>query len=322
MSVRKLSRMLFLVNGLQLVLGFGILIGLWGDFITYSEEIQNISIIMVLLGAMISTTGLVSLLRYQKKNYEESLKGLENLNLKLREQRHDYLNQMQIVNGLLELGEFESARDYLQPVFKDIMKVSRALKTSQPAVNALLQAKMEEAERQGIDFYLEVGAQLRGLSVEPWELCKILANLIDNAVTALSMPKEGGKGQSEEAKAQEDRKRTVADKGQDAETGERTVQDGERWIRLGIGENQDEHLFLIRNNGPEIPKAQQKLIFGVGYTTKKEEGHGMGLAIVSSILKEVGGRIRVNSSPEETSFAVAIPKAGKRMSVYSRKMTG
>lgn len=202
------------------------------------------------------------------------------------------------------------------------MKVSRALKTSQPAVNALLQAKMEEAERQGIDFYLEVGAQLHGLSVEPWELCKILANLIDNAVTALSMPKEGGKGQSEEAKAQEDRKRTVADKGQDAETGERTVQDGERWIRLGIGENQDEHLFLIRNNGPEIPKAQQKLIFGVGYTTKKEEGHGMGLAIVSSILKEVGGRIRVNSSPEETSFAVAIPKAGKRMSVYSRKMTG
>lgn len=322
MSVRKLSRMLFLVNGLQLVLGAGILIGLWGDFITYSEEIQNISIIMVLLGAVISTTGLVSLLRYQKKNYEESLKGLENLNLKLREQRHDYLNQMQIVNGLLELGEFESARDYLQPVFKDIMKVSRALKTSQPAVNALLQAKMEEAERQGIDFYLEVGAQLHGLSVEPWELCKILANLIDNAVTALSMPKEGGKGQSEEAKAQEDRKRTVADKGQDAETGERTVQDGERWIRLGIGENQDEHLFLIRNNGPEIPKAQQKLIFGVGYTTKKEEGHGMGLAIVSSILKEVGGRIRVNSSPEETSFAVAIPKAGKRMSVYSRKMTG
>lgn len=322
MSVRKLSRMLFLVNGLQLVLGVGILIGLWGDFITYSEEIQNISIIMVLLGAVISTTGLVSLLRYQKKNYEESLKGLENLNLKLREQRHDYLNQMQIVNGLLELGEFESARDYLQPVFKDIMKVSRALKTSQPAVNALLQAKMEEAERQGIDFYLEVGAQLHGLSVEPWELCKILANLIDNAVTALSIPKESGKRQSEEAKAQEDRKRTVADKGQDAETGERTVQDGERWIRLGIGENQDEHLFLIRNNGPEIPKAQQKLIFGVGYTTKKEEGHGMGLAIVSSILKEVGGRIRVNSSPEETSFAVAIPKAGKRMSVYSRKMTG
>lgn len=302
MSVRKLSRMLFLVNGLQLILGTGILIGLWGDFITYSEEIQNISIIIVLLGSILSMTGLVSLLRYQKKNYEENLKGLENLNLKLREQRHDYLNQMQIINGLLELGEFESARDYLQPVFKDIMKVSRALKTSQPAVNALLQAKMEEAERQGIDFYLEVGAQLHGLSVEPWELCKILANLIDNAVTALSLPKETKTG----------------DKGQTSEAKEQNSQVGERWIRLGIGENQEEHLFLIRNNGPEIPKAQQKLIFGIGYTTKKEEGHGMGLAIVSSILKEVGGSIRVQSSPEETSFAVTIPKAGKGVSLFGR----
>lgn len=323
MSVRKLSRMLFLVNGLQLILGTGILIGLWGDFITYSEEVQNISIIIVLLGALISTTGLISLLRYQKKNYEENLKGLENLNLKLREQRHDYLNQMQIVNGLLELGEFESARDYLQPVFKDIMKVSRALKTSQPAVNALLQAKMEEAERQGIDFYLEVGAQLHGLSVEPWELCKILANLIDNAVTALSLPKEtktGDKGQTSEAGAQPTGtgKRTLVDKGQNAEAKEQTAQVGERWIRLGIGENQEEHLFLIRNNGPEIPKAQQKLIFGIGYTTKKEEGHGMGLAIVSSILKEVGGSIRVQSSPEETSFAVTIPKAGKGVSLFGR----
>lgn len=337
MSVRKLSRMLFLVNGLQLILGTGILIGLWGDLITYSEEIQNISIIIVLLGSILSMTGLVSLLRYQKKNYEENLKGLENLNLKLREQRHDYLNQMQIVNGLLELGEFESARDYLQPVFKDIMKVSRALKTSQPAVNALLQAKMEEAERQGIDFYLEVGAQLHGLSVEPWELCKILANLIDNAVTALSLPKEtktGAKERTLEAPAQptgtgertladkgqnaEAKEQTLADRGQNAKTQEQTAQGGERWIRLGIGENQEEHLFLIRNNGPEIPKAQQKLIFGIGYTTKKEEGHGMGLAIVSSILKEVGGSIRVQSSPEETSFAVTIPKAGKSVSLFGK----
>ena len=293
MSVRKLSRMLFLVNGLQLVLGTGILIGLWGDLITYSEEMQNASILVVLLCSMLSLAGLVSLLRYQKKNYEENLSNLENLNLKLREQRHDYLNQMQIVNGLLELGEFESARDYLQPVFKDIMKVSRALKTSQPAVNALLQAKMEEAERQGIDFYLEVGAQLKNLSVEPWELCKILANLIDNAVTALSqLPSAAGQMEKE------------------------------RWIRLCIGENHGEYLFLVKNNGPEIPKAQQKLIFRTGYTTKKEEGHGMGLAIVSSILKEIGGSIRLESSQEETSFAVGIPKQRARMSVHGRKMTG
>ena len=56
---------------------------------------------------------------------------------------------------------------------------------SQPAVNALLQAKLEAAERLGIDLYLEVATQLAELPMEPWELCKVLANLIDNAMTAV-----------------------------------------------------------------------------------------------------------------------------------------
>ena len=112
------------------------------------------------------------------------IRNLEDFNTKLREQRHDYLNQLQIVHGLLELDEFEEAKNYLQPVFRDIMKVNQALKTSQPAVNALLRAKMEAAEQQGVDLYVEIATQLNRLPLEPWEFCKILANLIDNAVTA------------------------------------------------------------------------------------------------------------------------------------------
>lgn len=271
MSVRKLSGMLFLVNGMQFLLGAGMLIGLQSNAIEYSELVLDLAMGLVLLASLLSITGLFSVTRYQKQNFQESMDNLENLNTKLREQRHDYLNQIQIVYGLLELGEYEEARNYLRPVFKDIMKVNRALRTAQPAVNALLQAKMDEAEQQGIDFYLEVGTQLKDLTVEPWELCKILANLIDNAVTAVA------------------------------------PLDGERKITLQMEENSGNYLFVVRNNGPEIPKQQQKLIFGKGYTTKKEEGHGMGLAIVSSILKEAGGTIQLESSPEETIFSFTLP---------------
>ncbi|MDO4323045.1 MAG: Spo0B domain-containing protein [Lachnospiraceae bacterium] len=272
MSVRKLSRMLLFVNGVQFVLGAGILIGLWSDLIAYTEEMLDLSIFLVLFSSLLSIAGLFSLTRYQQRNYTESMENLENLNAKLREQRHDYLNQVQIVHGLLELGEYEEARDYLRPVFKDIMKVNRALKTAQPAVNALLQAKMEAAEQQGIDFYLEVGTQLKELSMEAWELCKILANLIDNAVTAVSQ------------------------------------NEGEKRIKLQIEENRREYLFLLENNGPGIPQEQRKLIFSRGYTTKKGEGHGMGLAIVVSILREAGSSIHLESSEEETVFSFIIPR--------------
>lgn len=80
----------------------------------------------------------------------------------------------------------------MEPVFKDITRVTRAMKTSQPAVNALLQAKMESAEKKGVDMIVEVGTPLKEIPLEPWELCKLLANLIDNGITALE-EKEGEK---------------------------------------------------------------------------------------------------------------------------------
>jgi len=118
-----------------------------------------------------------------------------------------------------------------------------------------------------------VGTQLKELKIEAWELCKILANLLDNAITAVKQ------------------------------------KEGEKQIRLQMEENKSDYMFRIANNGPEIPAAQQKLIFGRGYTTKKGEGHGIGLAIVSSILKEADGSIELQSNETETIFFVTLPRS-------------
>ena len=272
MSIRKPALMLFLVNILQFLLGLFLLAGLIGGMFDYSELFMEIAVCLVLLSSAISAIGFFAVGKAERKSYRESMENLEQLNLRLREQRHDYLNHVQIVYGLLELSEYEDARDYLRPVFKDIMKVNLALKTAEPAVNALLQAKMEAVERQGIDFYLEVTTQLKGLMMEPWEFCKILSNLIDNAATAASQT------------------------------------EGEKKITVRLEEEDEKYLIMVQNNGPEIPLQQQKLIFRQGYTTKKEEGHGMGLAIVSATLKEAGGSIRVESDPKKTTFCVTVPR--------------
>lgn len=275
MTLRKLAKMLFAINGMQFLLCVGILVGLWNHLIEQTDFVLDLAMGLMLLSSLLTIGGLFSVTRYQNQSYKESMKNLEALNSKLREQRHDYLNQLQVVYGLLELGEYEDAREYMRPVFKDIMKVNRALKTAQPAVNALLQAKMETAEKQGIDFYLEVGTQLSALDMEPWELCKVLGNLIDNAVTAV------------------------------LET------DGEKRISMEMREAKEFYKISVRNNGPAIPVQAQKQIFNQGFTTKKEEGHGMGLAIVSSILKEAKGRIELQSDDNETVFSITIPKSLK-----------
>lgn len=285
MTIRKLARMLFVINGMQFLLGTAIIFGLQFHTFEQAEMVLDLALGLTLLSSVFTIFGLFSYTRYQNSSYGESMKNLESLNRKLREQRHDYLNQLQVVYGLLELEEYEEAREYLSPVFKDIMKVNKALKTAQPAVNALLQAKMEAAEQQGIDFYLEVGTQLDALALEPWELCKVLANLIDNAVTALE---RGGT---------------------------------EKHISLEIREAADSYRFAVRNSGPMIPLEQQRMIFSEGYTTKKEAGHGMGLSIVSAVLKEAGGEIRLESGEAETAFLFTVPKKKKVLSSGRRKMT-
>lgn len=210
--------------------------------------------------------------RLELMQLQESIQNLEQLNFELRAARHDYLNHLQVVYGLMELEEYEDLKKYLEPVYKGIMKTGKALKTSKPALNALLKAKMEEAEGRQIDTFVEVKSDLQELSIEDWQLCKVLSNLIDNAMTALAEKPD------------------------------------ERKLEIDINEDREYYLFQVSNNGPEIPEILRESIFKRGFSTKKESGHGMGLAIVSDIVKENKGAVSVNSDENRTTFTVSFRK--------------
>lgn len=194
------------------------------------------------------------------------------MNRELRTQRHDYLNHLQVVYGLMELEEYEELHNYLYPVYKDMMKTGKALKTSKPAVNALLMAKLNEAEARDIDFCIEVKSDLKNLDVEDWELCRVISNLIDNGITAL--------GEMEKEKV----------------------------IHIDITESKEAYILSVANNGPQIPDSMLSSMFKAGITTKKGEGHGMGLYIVTAIVNRYQGKIQVTSDEKQTVFTVEFPK--------------
>ena len=82
----------------------------------------------------------------------------------------------------------------------------------------------------------------------------------------------------------------------------------EKKIRINITESPQQYIFSVENNGPEIPLEIRDNIFKKGFTTKKEEGHGMGLAIVSEIVSKARGKIELKSDAEETVFTVTFGK--------------
>ncbi|MEO8447135.1 MAG: ATP-binding protein, partial [bacterium] len=64
----------------------------------------------------------------------------------------------------------------------------------------------------------------------------------------------------------------------------------------------------IIDNGPGIPKDILSRIFDPFFTTKKVgDGTGIGLDLVSRIIKNHKGEIKVNSVPGRTEFSVFIP---------------
>ena len=267
--MKKITVSLIIINGIQLLIGISIWIYIGIVRLTGVDLTLYLAVSLMLL----CIVGLYLAMRYTNHDLEDSIHNLERLNAKLRTQRHDYLNHFQVIYGLMELEEYGEAKKYLAPVFKDIMKVSKALKTSQPAVNALLQVKMEAAERARIDFYPEIRSELSALPIEPWSLCKILANLIDNSIYVLS-------GEEKE----------------------------EKKIILEISEDAESYRFVVSNNGPAIPADMQSEIFRMGVSSKKGEGHGMGLYIVRGIVKEAGGDIALWSDETKTTFEIRLPR--------------
>lgn len=121
MSVKKIVVALLLIYLLQFLIGLVIWIAVGLKFLKDVNTYIYFSVGLMLLSSLITIIGLYFAVRYKNNNLEESIKNLEELKTKLRAQRHDYLNHFQVIYGLMELGEYEEAKKYISPVFKDIM---------------------------------------------------------------------------------------------------------------------------------------------------------------------------------------------------------
>ena len=194
---------------------------------------------------------------------------MDALNLQLRAQRHDFLNHIQVVYSLLEMGEGGEAADYLERIYSQLRTVSKVLRTKVTAFNALLQVKNAACEERGIHLDMDIRTTLEGLPVPPWEICCIIGNLMDNAMDALDGTPDG-------------------------------------WIRLEVRESLRHFTFALSNNGPAIPPEMREVIFEAGVSTKGE-GHGMGLNIVQKTLAGFGGTIEL-AEDGDTCFVVTIPR--------------
>lgn len=279
-NVEKATRFAVIINALQILAMGGIFCYVLLYDITFLSRgaelfLLGFCLLIVIWGAAMDIRDAYTARKIseQTEMIEEAYRQLEALNGTLRSQRHDFMNHLQVVFSLTEMQEYEEAMQYIERVYGDIQRVSSVLKTSIPAINALISAKQADCEEHGISFQTEISSSWQGLPVSGWEMCRIFGNLIDNARDAIQ---ESGITQG-------------------------------KYIRVHLSESPASFSFSVSNNGPQIPQVHMTSLFQLGFTTKSE-GHGSGLNIVSEIMEAYGGKITVESNSKITRFTGNIPK--------------
>ena len=280
-SIRKATWYAVIINGLQILL---ILVVLFAVLVI--PEIQASPRLLVMLtllaslviiwGAVVDISEAFSTRRLLKQldDMDETIEAMVSLNTTLRTQRHDFLNHLQVVYSLIEMEEYEEANEYIEQVYGRITAISRVMKTAVPAVNALLQVKAAACEQAHVHLNLDITSKWETLenTMPAWEMCKVLSNLIDNAIDAMEkLPAK------------------------------------KRKLTISLTENLRQYCFCVANTGTPIAPDMQESIFQPGITTKGE-GHGMGLYIVRKTIRSRGGDITLQSDAERTAFCGNVPK--------------
>jgi len=191
-NLQKATWYAVVTNALELV--FVVIIAvyvLFADQMTLNAHtmraLVSVAALMVSIAAVIDIRDALQLrsLLNQMDAMENTIGNMEELNIKLRAQRHDFLNHLQVVYSLMEMEDYKEASAYIEKVYGTITSVSRFMKTASAPINALLQAKVSACEQAGVHVDLKISSSWKGLSMPGWEMCKVLGNLIDNAIDAL-----------------------------------------------------------------------------------------------------------------------------------------
>lgn len=118
-----------------------------------------------------------------KMEYQQVLMRKEDQQ-EFRKVKHDYANLISAAKGFIEIGKPEKALEILQRTNDDITGLSRFSLCSNETVNTIIYMKKQEAEKNGIKVKAEVEEHYP-LNVDDYDFCRVLGNIIDNAVNAL-----------------------------------------------------------------------------------------------------------------------------------------
>jgi len=123
------------------------------------------------------------------KTQEDNYLYLKERNEDIRRFRHDVKGHMLTMRGLLENGDMEKLRLYIDRVEDDIHMNDKRVTVTNGVVDAILNKYLYEAEKHNVNMKVE-GQLFEDCPIEAYDLCVIFDNVVKNAIEAASVTQE------------------------------------------------------------------------------------------------------------------------------------
>ncbi|MDF7667364.1 sensor histidine kinase [Orbaceae bacterium ESL0727] len=211
---------------------------------------------------------LLSMQLTQIKQYADNLRTL----------RHEHLNWMATLSGLIYLKRYDEAQAFIALHTSDNQEnldfITEHILV--PAIGGLLIGKYAKAHELGLTLMFDPACQLSSLppTLSETEFASIIGNLLDNAFNACLKNPQAGKA-----------------------------------IQLYLNDEGDEIVLEVSDQGCGIDDTIRDSIFEPGVTSQNPKEHGIGLHLVSTYTQKAHGYITFSDNePCGTIFSVFIPK--------------
>ena len=216
---------------------------------------------------------------FQDRTESESLKreldDAIGLTETLRAQSHEFANRLHTLVGLVELGRYSEAIQFVTDVSASRTELTDRLQAviGEPKLAALILAKVSLADERDVTLSVmddsRVGSGISDVS----EVLTVVGNLVDNAIDAAAQAP------------------------------------GPRWVELTIVAVEQDLLVRVRDSGSGVPHDMRDAIFMDGVTTKSSvtgARRGLGLALVRRVVESRGGMISLGHD-QGAVFTAVLP---------------
>jgi signal transduction histidine kinase len=209
-----------------------------------------------------------------RETEEMYIEQINNLFTSIKSQRHDFLNNAQVMIAMLYKQDKVGLQKYLDEYIIELQDLSNITNINEPAISALIQTKKIFAEQQNIQFEFHFsGLENINLGIKIIDVVKILGNLIDNAFEEVIQ-----------------------------------MSIDQRYVGIVSWVEPKTLCINISNSLLEPLNTEQvNKMFEANYTSKQDGHSGLGLAIIKQKLAQLKGEILTQTEDDTITFTLRLP---------------